>query len=242
MTPLAMRVTRSWMADEPTQDWSVLHDLHCFDVTDVMELVDDLKIKFSEDVLSGKFDPVLAFLPAPRTWVEFFSKTSGRLGWLLTSADHVLAGSADVITFGSINGVLKNSKAPSLRLLSNKLTLGANPVANEITVGLYAVLAIINSPHILERRTHHPHKGFQRELDAHFGRGQFPLNAWTEIRLSVTPRAHIATGEDVSTHKKALHFCRAHLRSKRGRLEHVSSHWRGDAARGTKLSKYAVTK
>lgn len=239
MTPLAMRVTRSWMADEPSLDWRVLADLHCFDLTEVIDLVEDLKGKMLDDMSMGRFDPVLAFLPAPRTWIECRMAT-GRFGWMLVSGDIVLSAKADLFVFGEIDGCVTNSNAQPLLLHTDKPIIHDNSATNNVVFGLYAMLAIINSPHLLERRVHHPHKGLQRDLNRRFGRGNFPLNAWTEIRLAVDPKVTAIYGEEGVSNRKALHFCRAHLRIKRGRLEHVTAHWRGDPSRGVKRSRYSL--
>ena len=107
------------------------------------------------------------------------------------------------------------------------------------------MLAIINSPKIIGRRQHMPHRGLERALIAkQKAIGKFPLHAWTEIQLKVTPPKDMssdAPAEDHLTGQKALHFCRAHLRVRMGRLEVVRAHWRGDAALGIKRSRYKVT-
>lgn len=74
--------------------------------------------------------------------------------------------------------------------------------------------------------------------------GKFPLNAWTEIMLEMTPPPAPegpSTCEVRLSGTKALHFCRAYLRLRLGRLELVSSHWRGDGALGIKQSRYVLT-
>jgi hypothetical protein len=107
---------------------------------------------------------------------------------------------------------------------------------------LYAFLAMINSPRLIGRREHNPHIGFERELMAKRALvGRFPLHAWTEIKLEVSPPEW--SGESDASHltgHKALHFCRAHARIRLGRLEFVRGHWRGDAALGIKRSRYRV--
>jgi hypothetical protein len=73
--------------------------------------------------------------------------------------------------------------------------------------------------------------------------GTFPLRAWTEIVLEVTPPSEAGAldpGEAHLTGRRALHFCRQHLRIRGGRLELVKAHWRGDAAIGIKQSRYRV--
>ena len=109
--------------------------------------------------------------------------------------------------------------------------------------GATAALAIINSPSVIGRRQHEPHAGLQRELARqHNTVGKFPMECWTEIKLEVTP---IPNGTDhesggVMTGRRALHFCRAHLRMRLGRVELVTSHWRGDPAIGIRRGRYTV--
>lgn len=108
---------------------------------------------------------------------------------------------------------------------------------------IYAFLAMINTPRVVGRRQHMPHAGLQRKLAKSFGMvGKFPLRAWTEILLDVRP-PQIDGGADHEARlsgRKALHFCRSHLRIKMGRLELVRAHWRGDPALGIKRSRYKV--
>lgn len=88
-----------------------------------------------------------------------------------------------------------------------------------------------------------PHRGLERALIANQKLvGKFPLHAWTEIKLHVTPPKE-AEGEHEAhlTGERALHFCRAHLRIRLGRLEVVKAHWRGNPAIGIKQSRYTVT-
>jgi hypothetical protein len=107
-------------------------------------------------------------------------------------------------------------------------------------LSLYAYLVMINSPRVIGRRQHPPHKVLQKG----FAGGHFPLHAWTEIKLEVTKPTLIDDGEPHQarlTGLRALHFCRAHVRIKNGKLEYVTAHWRGDASIGIKRSRYAVT-
>lgn len=108
---------------------------------------------------------------------------------------------------------------------------------------LIAALAMINTPRIIGRRQYMPHAGLQRRLAAAKGMvGKFPLHAWTEIKLEVRPPEEAGDAEHQTylTGEKALHFCRAHLRVRLGKLEYVRSHWRGNPALGIKQSRYTL--
>lgn len=115
----------------------------------------------------------------------------------------------------------------------------------EIGRVLLGALACINTPRIIGRRTHLPHRGLERELLKRKAViGKFPLHAWTEILLDVTPPEEAKGLPDYEarlTGEKALHFVRAHLRIRLGKLEFVSSHWRGSVTNGIKRSRYIMT-
>jgi hypothetical protein len=104
---------------------------------------------------------------------------------------------------------------------------------------LAAALAIINTPKIVGRREHAPHKGLVKNIRKVHGKA-YQLRPWTEIKLEITPPPGGDGSREVLTGKKALHFCRAHLRIRRGKLERVTSHWRGDPALGIVRSRYSV--
>jgi hypothetical protein len=107
------------------------------------------------------------------------------------------------------------------------------------------LLAIINSPRIIGRHIHSPHKGLVRELRRAGGLGIGPLHDWHEIKLEVTKPRDIYDGEpheDVITGRRALHFCRKHIRiCHSGVLTYVREHWRGDPAIGIRQGRYHVT-
>lgn len=117
---------------------------------------------------------------------------------------------------------------------------------NALRMGMlvFGALAFINSPKIIGRRQHMPHKGLERELLKNQKViGSFPLHAWTEIALDVTPPKEAAGQHEFEAHltgRRALHFVRSHLRIREGRLQFVKSHWRGDAALGIRQSRYTV--
>jgi hypothetical protein len=114
----------------------------------------------------------------------------------------------------------------------------------ELTFDAYAALALINSPRVIGQRQHMPHERIEREkLKQRRLVGKFPVQAWTEIMLTVAPpdaRSGEPASEGHLTGDKCLHFCRTHLRARRGRLEYVEGHWRGDPALGIKQSRYRV--
>jgi hypothetical protein len=286
MTPFAQTLVRQAMAQvkpgTPLADNKPLasSDCRCFEVTQVLDLMEDL-------VGESKFDPltsVTSFLPAPITWIEF-KQDWGRSGCMLQSFDgsrpatqyrpgyvRAKTPSGEIIapTKGQpgftmvqlFHGDDADDEVTSLpRLVFTQCDDAMLPLpidkdgfytdiedasddaeAARYARAFMAALAIINTPRIVGRRQHMPHAGLQRELARKYGMvGKFPLQAWTEIKLEVTPPI-IEEGvyETHLTGQRALHFCRAFLRIRLGRLEMVKSHWRGDPAIGIRQSRYTV--
>jgi hypothetical protein len=88
-----------------------------------------------------------------------------------------------------------------------------------------------------------PHAGLQRKLAQSMNMtGKFPLHAWTEILLEVTPPAteNGQVREARLSGAKALHYVRKFVRTRFARKEYVKGHWRGDPALGLKQSRYTV--
>jgi len=110
---------------------------------------------------------------------------------------------------------------------------------------VFAALALINTPRLIGRKQNMPHRGLEKALARAKGLvGKFPLRAWTELKLSVADIGRRADGTVHEAHytgEKCLHFCRAHLRVRNGRLERVTAHWRGNPALGIKQTRYAIT-
>lgn len=202
---------------------AIVSDIHCFECTEVFDLAVDLAD-------SGRLNEVLderIFLPAPKTWIEHKDE-NGRQAWLLTEKPLRMRlvldrGDSFIIANADLSG----------RSEESHLLLGL----------VLAMLAIINAPHIVYRDTFDPHRGLNRLWEKRFHHA--PLNAWHELKLRVAKPVEIEDCEPHAAHiggQRALHFCRAHLRIRLGRLEFVTSHWRGDAALGTKLTRYRVAK
>lgn len=118
---------------------------------------------------------------------------------------------------------------------------GVNPTPSQLCV----LLAFINTPDTIGRVSHPPHKGLIKSAKRVGLTSVFPLHAWTQIKLSVTAasddEADDATPQSL-VGARAFHFCRSHLRVQNGRLVHVRAHMRGDPSKGTKRSRYGVTK
>lgn len=276
MTPLAYRIVKqSWLPvkhrepfDDQARLFECMDDIHCFEVSEVFELADELGARWHAAATKGwtgtadgafeawrkTIDKTFAFLPAPKTWIEFRGgpgePKGWRMGWLLQDVGEGLALCA--IAQGVEGQYLASVKEFMVLALRGRedFTLKKNekleplvPAGWQTTtlLRIYALLALINSPKIIGRRQHMPH----RTLIKNFAGGKFPLHAWTEIKLQVAKPPEIDDGflhEAHLTGRRALHFCRAHIRIRLGQLEYVSSHWRGDASIGIKQSRYVVTR
>lgn len=231
-------------------------DLHCFEMTAVDEAAQSL----ADAIISKKPSGKLAFLPAPRTFIETglppgvaATNTLGikRSGILLEIAEDGQSASM-IPVVASPDGQIKTSgdafnlplnQAADGTVLWNKENWHSTAVeASQAASLAYAYLAMINTPRVILRHQHQAHKGLARAARA----ASFqPPRPWQEIRLEVRPpdlepRGQKDNAKDVLSGAKALHFVRCHLRFRLGSLELVSAHWRGDPAFGITQSRYAV--
>lgn len=246
MTPLAHRIAKELTLPVKERTFSDhgglsrrMDDVHCFEVTEVLPLIDELASRHFHE----NFDERMAFLPAPKTWIEF-SRDGMRTAALLQEIDggvevRVACLDRETGAFSSFNERL-NIILPSFTILSHNLEW-----ASAISTTLYGALVVINTPRLIGRKQYMPHRGLERSLANAKGLvGKFPLHAWTELKLSVSAMMKQADGTVHEAHytgEKCLHFCRAHIRVKAGRLEMVRAHWRGNPALGIKQTRYKIT-
>lgn len=257
MTPLAMKFTNDLISADPKskfygsgdQKWDApqplssqyLNGIHCFECSNVYDLIEDLYNQSIKDRYE-EFDCDLIFLPSPKTWIEYRSPSGGRCAFLISDVN---GEDADVFLFAEKElFALKMFRIPLKKGAVNVMNY-SSPQHKMFYRMLYGCLSFINSPKLIGRLQHMPHRGLEKKLlNRRNIIGNFPLNAWTEIKLEIclTPEDMSTSGvhEAHLTGKRAYHFCRAHLRIRNGRLEFVKSHWRGDRALGTKRSRYRV--
>jgi len=249
MTPLAHRITKELTLPLDRRKFtdhcglqSKMDDIHCFDLSEVWPLIS----QFANDGID--FSETLAFLPAPKTWIEWMAP-NGRIGTLLIGNGDTARAFAAFDT-GSSFGSSENYEVIPLgdeRWLASPIDWEEARLRKEVDISgmLYAALAIINSPRMIGRKQHSPHRGLERRLlNAKHLVGKFPLHAWTELKLSVADIGKKSDGTSHEAHytgEKCLHFCRSHLRVRNGRLERVSAHWRGNPALGIKRTRYRLT-
>jgi hypothetical protein len=270
MTPLAHSIAKEFTIPAKRRSFADSNrllphfsDIHCFEISDVWEVMSELGGKLHASMVApdgtykqnADLDERTSFLPAERTWIEWIADDkSERIGFLLEEQHDKESGGK--IALGIVAVRLRNFFGSIYEFalpLSGFCDFGTIRTSNvefpsraqQITwmFQMYGALAIINTPRIVGRRQHMPHRSLERELTKRMGVGKFPLHAWTEIKLHITPPKDMSGDPSTEAHltgQRALHFCRAHLRVRLGRLEIVRSHWRGDPALGIKQSRYAI--
>lgn len=266
MTPLAHSITKQLTLPVASRTFvdqcgllKNMGDIHCFEVTDVFDMIADLAMQLgdtAEKMGALRLMATQTFLPAEKTWIEWKYDDGSRDGVLVE-----MNGKNATCNWAHSSGkyFASNKRHGFIILDGHVATLSIRepwPVVRDIDgedmsrkrgwiFFIYAAIAIINTPKIVGRRQHMPHRGLERKLVSQRGLvGKFPLHAWTEIKLEVTaPRDASGDGSQEAhyTGERALHFCRAHLRVRLGKLEVVRAHWRGDPSLGIKQSRYRLT-
>lgn len=231
----------------------------CFDLGDVWSAVPRVAWKLSAKSADGKTmsggmeETGTAFLPSPVTWIEwrFDDPSPQRHGMLLVDVGEGMALGVLCVGFhggwfGAVAHVVMAMKdsahAGEIKMFDSLVPWFPGEYVTSTIRDMYGALAMINTPAVIGRRENPPHRGLQKSLAAATrGKWAFKLKPWTVITLQVTPPD---VNRDGATHgfsgKKALHFCRTHLRVQNGRLVLVSSHWRGDPALGIVQSTYKI--
>lgn len=227
----------------------LLDDAHFFEVSAVYEAARDLSVGMMK---TGRAPGRLAFLPAPRTWIEW-AEGSGRCGALLEAQEGDPAASVTwAVTLFEDRRILVSDDRGWL-VLGDRAALRGITFPDDRSdrwtraladARLYAFLAMINTPRVIGRTTRQPHAGLQRKIAAARSMpGKYPLQAWHELKLEVrSPRdeAGHEPRQTILTGGKAMHFVRAYCRIQNGQLVLVSSHWKGDPALGIKQTRYRV--
>ena len=263
MTPLASFLAKQIIArpKHRASDWrdsgklaqltTALSDIHCFEVSACVDLMLDMLEHVVADWEPGKTEGLyadFAFLPAPKTWVEWRDARTGlRLAFLFeqvgdwrataTMFCHKWAKPAGQISLTS----------PYQHSVDGKQIVPAwahstDNYAQDAMAFAHAFLPLLNSPHVVGRHSHMPNRSLERKLVQQMA-GSFPLRAWTELKLEVNKPIEIDDGAPHEAHltgSRAFHFVRKHLRFKCGRLEYVKAHWRGDIALGVKQTRYTA--
>lgn len=270
MTPLAMRIVKEMtlpvkkrVGVDPCGIKQKMADVHCFDISSVKKIARELGVQTFQ---GGNLSEAQMFLPAPKTWIEWDAFEGARCGFLL---EQIKNGEVHVWQAYTHNersylthpdpflldlrwyrnnprdvgwyGYIRTDRGELFDSLSN---IPGEDLVASVSITLIGALALINSPKVIGRNSHTPHRGLQKDLLRQQKLiGNYPLHAWTEIILDVTPPKEAEGQHDYEaylTGRRALHFVRAHLRIRDGKLCFVKAHWRGDAALGIKQSRYVV--
>ena len=176
----------------------IMDDVHCFECSDVLEAAKELAADLHKRPNQiGR----LAFLPAPKTWIEW-REEDGRIGILLRELKSHKGEPVCAHLYYALDNLswehtgmlelvgLLNHKPNAVVPLSMGGRLSGSLEEKITTYLLYALLAMINTPRLIGRRQHMPHRGLERDLTrAMKPIGKYPLHAWTEIKLEVGRRA-----------------------------------------------------
>lgn len=239
MTPLAMKAIRAAAAGDqsiydPDGTLLRLREPHCFEMTAVSEITEIIWEKTPPEVLAGTLFP-----PARQTWLEM-RMGQNRAAHFLDQDDD---GTINVYQISNDSAFFVAAFPPQSYGVAVKV--GTHARINEKTVGLTwgvvsTLLAIINTPKLVGRKSHDPHKGLCRDL-RRAATVNIELRPWTEIKLDLSLDENAAGGSSRLSGRKCLHFCRSHIRIQNGKLVIVRPHWRGDAALGVAQSRYVVS-
>jgi hypothetical protein len=225
-----------------------LSDVHCFDCMAIGNLMADLSQQewnSRRDTGKGVLSRDLIFPPAPRSWIEwpfyntraaFFDSGSGVS--LVTPGRQVGYIAMRLWDGDAVEEDVECYLGDTLREFQRHIVGVTTQFASNFLSHAKAAIAIINSPRVVNRVERQPHKSLARRV-AH---QEFKVHPWHEIKLEVFKPRDCGEdgGEGWLTGRRALHFCRAFIRIRNGKLEHVRSHWRGDPSLGVRQASYRV--
>ena len=266
MTPIAQELARLFL--RPKDQRGVLSDPECakhiagflrhavmFDATATQEL-EPLVKQMPLDAVAN-----LVFLPAPVTWLEFELDTGHNMVFVCTNqvtgrenaiCVYLLSPlrmstlcvlepvSGDVAVWAASHATLKTTEIQlqEAGFTDDEIRGHENHTAKLIITALVA----INSPKIVEFEPQQPSKLLERKLmDARVFDRNRPSSGWTRITLGGAAVGR-PTETDSTEHTgpgKRLHYCRAHIRIARGKLQRVTGHWRGNAELGRTRAVYS---
>lgn len=256
MTPLAMHIWEQKRLpiaqrtfDDQHQLLSRLDDFHCFDKTEVQDLV----LTMANTMFNSREWPQeLLFLPAPKTWLED-SRDGNVLAYFLQQAGVdraklTLVGPTNASEhFGFIP--LGEPLARRLIVLSAEKSICIDERREFqrddealILALTAAALVLINGPGLCPQRKLHHSRPVAKRLGLRVN-GSFPLLAWTELTLRVgegEQKSWTGGRQGGRTDMMPLHFVRAHRRRINGEWRKIEAFWRGNAALGIKQTRYKV--
>lgn len=268
MTPLAYRIVKDMTLPIKKRtfregDSMLSHfrkEFHCFEVSQINETAWQLLGPMMD---CGLPSVEWSFLPDERTWIEWKpddGQHNERVGAMLVrrGAWADVYGVSPRPPFGGRRiGQLALCEAlreadPSSRHLGTAIfknvyvprSTGMDLCGRAVLWKLYPFLLLINTPRVIGRTTHDPHRGLAREIVTNRKTlGIFPLQAWTEITL--TTETFDASDEDNPKSSwlsgaMPFHWTRAHKRRVHGVWTLISDYWSGDGSLGIKQSRYKL--
>jgi hypothetical protein len=252
MTPLAQRLMRRSLLpvndrfafDDPNNLLDHLEDFHCFEISQIAPMWEPL----AKMLKPGQ--ALQLVLPAPFTWLEYVEKQDdgNDMRVAIAVVEHPANEdfAAVFITFHGASTISHVGSISLVRACQGAVEAWRGDAQTEFfTTALFVTqlaLVCINSPKVICRNAHAAHRGLCRDI-AHTRActGKATLHDWHEIILKINTGEGTANGRaGYATGKRALHFCRSHLRIQCGKLVHVRSHWRGDASIGVRHATYSV--
>jgi predicted nucleic acid-binding Zn ribbon protein len=147
-----------------------MDDVHCFEVSEIMDVAGDIA---KSEADRGRTLDVLAFLPAPKTWIEWQYANGDREGVLLCEHDDGTLASARWAYLNREGRFLSSDFVGYLKLRGDGNALSRHlavieaknvAVVRGYTILMYGILAMINAPRVIGRTTHMPHSGLQRKI------------------------------------------------------------------------------
>jgi hypothetical protein len=240
--------------DDQASLLSALDDVHCFDVSEAMPIAEAMVV---EMVVANDFEMSLAFLPAPKTWLECVVN-GRRIGVLLSEfrggAKCIIATSegaarSDVLMLGA-EASIELQRIHRRRDALVQLGVPAEELHDRLQLNgdtgfgltLLAFLALINGPGLCPQRKLHHSRPVAKRLGLRVN-GSFPLLAWTELTLRVgegEQKSWTGGRQGGRTDMMPLHFVRAHRRRINGEWRKIEAFWRGNAALGIKQTRYKL--
>ena len=231
-----------------------------FDATATQELHPLVKQMAPETIAD------LLFLPAPVTWLEFdFPSEGGGRGGAVFICTNQVTGREEAISVYCLSPTqlsalfvlepkthdvyMWDSGPPNMK--TTKTVLREAGFTDESIDGYHnsaarlvvSALVAINSPKIVEFEPQQSPKLLERKLmDARIFDRNRPSSGWTRVTLggaAVGRPTETDSRDERTGPRKRLHYCRAHIRITRGKLQRVTGHWRGNAELGRTRAVYS---
>ena len=204
------------------------------------------------------------FMPAPVTWLEW-GDSGRRVGWLFIGREGgIHAGAAmNILRAPNILPLqigcdfdLRDTSRPVVKLLPGGEMPAINVLnlyrpSNDPAVGfaegfgdlesrqIMALLALINTPRIAALR---PGADLSKLNKARISRGKVPLATWRDVHINLDQEFSRKKTGNRGVGIMPLHFVRAFMRVRLGKVELVRPHHRGNSQYGVVSKRYHVVR